>query len=101
MGFVKVLSAKELPSGSMKAVEVNGKPVLLANLEGEYYAIGNVCTHMSCTLTDGTLNGEVVTCPCHGSRFNIKNGAVVGGPAKKPEPAYQVKTEEGQILINM
>ncbi len=101
MGFVKVLSAKELPPGSMKGVEAGGKPVLLANLAGKYYAIGNVCTHQGCTLSDGTLNGEVVTCPCHWSRFNVKNGAVVGGPARKPEIAYQVKIEGEQILISI
>ena len=101
MGFVKVISTKELPSGSMKGVEAGGKPVLIANIEGKYYAIGNVCTHMSCTLTDGTLNAEIVTCPCHGSRFNVKNGTVVGGPAKKPEPTYQVKAEGDQVLVNV
>ncbi len=101
MGFIKVLSTNELPSGSMKGVELGGKPMLLANLEGKYYAIGNVCTHMGCTLTDGTLNGEVITCPCHGSRFNVRNGTIVGGPAKKPEPAYEVKMEGDQILINV
>jgi nitrite reductase/ring-hydroxylating ferredoxin subunit len=101
MGFVKVISTRELPLGSMKGVEAGGKPVLVANFEGKYYAIGNVCTHMGCTLTDGTLNGEVVTCPCHGSKFNVKNGNVVGGPAKKPEPAYQVKAEGDQVLISV
>jgi len=101
MGFVKVISTNELPSGSMKGANAGGKPVLIANLEGKYYAIGNVCTHMRCTLTDGTLNGEVVTCPCHGSRFNVKNGSAVGGPAKKPEPAYQVKAEGDQILVSV
>jgi nitrite reductase/ring-hydroxylating ferredoxin subunit len=101
MGFVKVISARELPSGSMKGVEAGGKPVLIANIEGKYYAIGNVCTHMGCTLTDGTLNAEIVTCPCHGSRFNVKSGTVVGGPAKKPEPTYQVKAEGDQILVNI
>jgi nitrite reductase/ring-hydroxylating ferredoxin subunit len=101
VGFVKVISTKELPSGSMKGVEVGGKLVLVANLEDKYYSIRNVCTHMGCHLSDGTLKGEVITCPCHGSRFSVKNGSVVGGPAKKLEPTYQVKVESDQILISI
>ena len=49
MGFVEVTSTRELPLGSIKGVEAGGKPVLVANFEGKYFAIGNVCTHMGCT----------------------------------------------------
>jgi len=101
MGFVKVTSIKELGSGKMVGVEAGGKPVLVVNLDGTYYAIGNVCTHMGCMLSDGVLKGEIVTCPCHGSRFNVETGGVVGGPAKKPEPTFQVKTEGDQVLVNV
>jgi len=101
MGFVKVTSIKELGSGKMVGVEAGGKPVLVVNLDGKYYAIGNVCTHMGCMLSDGVLKGEIVTCPCHGSRFNVETGGVVGGPAKKPEPTFQVKTEGDQVLVNV
>ncbi len=85
----------------MKAVNAGGKLILLANLEGTYYAIGNRCMHMACTLTNGKLKGDIVECPCHGSQYNVKTGAVVRGPALKPEPKYGVKTENGQILINV
>lgn len=101
MGFVKVTSIKELGSGKMVGVEAGDKPVLVVNLDGTYYAIGNVCTHMGCMLSDGVLKGEIVTCPCHGSRFNVETGGVVGGPAKKPEPTFQVKTEGDQVLVNV
>jgi nitrite reductase/ring-hydroxylating ferredoxin subunit len=89
----------DLKPNQMKLVKVNGKPVLLANLDGRYYAIGNKCTHMGCTLTNGELKGEVVQCPCHGSRFNVKTGKVVGGPAAIPEPKYFVKVETVQVFI--
>jgi nitrite reductase/ring-hydroxylating ferredoxin subunit len=101
MGFVKAASTKILEPGNMMAVEVGGKEVFLVNLGGKYYAIGNRCTHMSCMLSDGTLRGENVTCTCHGSIFEIKTGNVVKGPAKKPEPVFQVKVEGDQILVNV
>jgi 3-phenylpropionate/trans-cinnamate dioxygenase ferredoxin subunit len=100
MGFVKAASKKDLGQDGMLGVEVDGREVLIANVGGNYYAIGNRCTHMSCMLSDGTLGGENVRCSCHGSVFDIKTGNVVKGPAKKPEPTFEVKVEGDQILIN-
>jgi len=101
LGFVKVASTKDLEHGKMKGVEAGGKSLLVVNLEGKYYAIGNICTHMSCMLSDGLLKGESAQCPCHGSAFNVKTGGVLKGPAKKPEPFFQVKVEGDQILVNV
>jgi nitrite reductase/ring-hydroxylating ferredoxin subunit len=100
MGISKPAFKADMEPNAMKAVNVNGKPILLVNLNGTYYAIGNKCTHMQCTLTNGELKGEVVQCPCHGSKFNVKTGKVVGGPAAVPEPVYEVKVEDGKVLIN-
>jgi len=101
MDFVKVGLKKEIPAGKMKAVDVAGLSVLLANIAGKYYAIGNKCTHRGCKLSKGVLDGETIKCPCHKSVFNVKTGAVVHGPASKPEPKYAVKVEEEQILVNV
>jgi len=101
MGFFKVASTKDLRSGEMKGAEAGGKPVLIVNLAGNYYALGNVCTHEGCMLSDGVLDGEKVQCPCHGSVFNVKTGSVVNGPAMKPEPAFQVKVEGDQIMVSV
>ncbi len=101
MGFFKVASEKDLASGKAQGVKANGKPILLANVDGNYYAMGNVCTHMGCTLSEGTLKANIVQCPCHGSRFDVKTGKVIGGPATRPEPAYEVKLESGQILVKV
>ena len=100
MEHVTVASVEDLKPGQMKAVNANGKPILLANLEGKYYAIGNKCMHMGCTLTNGKLVGENVECPCHGSTYNVKTGAVVRGPALKPELKYYVEVENGQVMIS-
>ncbi len=100
MGFVKVVSKEEVPAGQMKLIEVNGTPVLLANVAGEYYAIGNKCTRRSCKLSSGTLEGDTVRCSCHGPKFNVKTGEVVHGPAAKPEPKYTVKVEKDQVSVD-
>ncbi len=99
MSFVKVAEKDELSPGTMKGAKANSTHVLLVNLDGSYYAIGNICKHMQCELSGGTLKGEVITCPCHGSQYNVKTGAVVRGPTKAPEPAYEVKVEGEQVLV--
>lgn len=99
--YVNVASKQDVPLGEMKAFEVNGTSVLIVNLANEYFAIANKCTHRGCKLSKGSLSGEVVKCPCHGSRFNIKTGEVVGGPAAKSEQKYEVKIEQNQIQINI
>jgi len=101
MGFVNVASKKESTPGKMISVKAGGKPVLIVHLAGKYYAIGNVCTHKGCLLSGGVLKAESVQCPCHGSVFEVKTGRVIKGPAKKPEPAFQVKVEGDQILVNV
>ncbi len=95
MGFVKVVSTKELGLGKMVGAEAGGKEILIVNLEGKYHAMGNICTHTGCKLSEGMLKGEGVQCPCRSSVFNVKTGKVVESPAEDPEPTFQVKVEEG------
>jgi nitrite reductase/ring-hydroxylating ferredoxin subunit len=102
MGFVQVASTKDLTPGNMKGAEVGDKRILVVNVEGKYYAIGDVCTHRGCRLSGGTLKeGGIVQCPCHGSNFDVKTGDVVKGPAKTPEPTFEVKVEKDQVLVNV
>jgi len=101
MVFVKVALTKDLEPDHMVGVEAGGKEVVVANLDGTYYAIGNRCTHMGCMLSDGTLKRENATCPCHGSIFNIRTGSIIKGPAKNPEPVFPTKTEAEQILADV
>jgi len=101
VGFIKVASTNDLKPGEMKGIEVQGKEICLTNVNGSFYAIGNRCTHAGCMLTDGTLNGSNIKCSCHFSVFNVQTGAIVKGPAAEPEPSYQVKLENDQVLINV
>jgi nitrite reductase/ring-hydroxylating ferredoxin subunit len=97
MGKVQVGLAKDVAPGTMKGFKVEGKALVVSNIGGKFSAIVERCTHRGCSLSKGRMEGEVVTCPCHGSRFNLKTGAVVRGPAEEPEPAYTV-TVEGDTL---
>ena len=97
--FVKVAETKDIQPSNMKAVEVDGEIVCVANVEGKYYAIGNVCTHMGGPLAEGKLEGNVVQCPWHGSRFDIRNGKVVRPPAMREEPTYEVKVENNNSIL--
>jgi nitrite reductase/ring-hydroxylating ferredoxin subunit len=98
---IKLASTADLKPNQMKAVNANGTPILLVNLNGSFYAIGNKCTHRGCALSNGTLNGDTLKCACHGSVFNVKTGEVIGGPAKKPEPKYELQVSGDQILVNL
>jgi 3-phenylpropionate/trans-cinnamate dioxygenase ferredoxin component len=97
MAKVQVGLAKDVAPGTMRGFRAGDKGVVVSNIGGKYSAIGDKCTHRGCSLSKGRMEGEVVTCPCHGSRFNLKTGAVVRGPAVEPEPAYPV-TVEGDAL---
>lgn len=97
--FVRVADTKDIQPSRMKEVEVNSEKVCLANVEGKYYAIGNVCTHLGGPLAQGKLEGYEVQCPWHGSRFDITTGKVVRPPATRSEPTYEIKIENDNILL--
>ena len=97
--FVKVASVADVPDGKMRMVIAGPEQVCLANVGGKFYAIGNVCTHLHCPLARGSLEKFVVTCPCHGSQFDVRTGEVVRSPAVAAEPVYEVKIEGASIMI--
>ncbi len=97
--FVRVASTSEVPEGKMKMAQMAGHQLCLANVGGKYYAIGNLCTHVGGPLAQGSLKDYVVTCPLHGSQFDVRTGEVKRGPAVKPEPVYEVKVEGTGILV--
>ncbi len=97
--FVRAASVGELAPGDMKLVEMGGKMAALANVDGHYFAFSDTCTHLECSLAEGTIEGEAVECPCHGSQFNVKTGAVVEGPAHTPIAVYAVRVQGNDILV--
>jgi len=101
MSFVEASKIEEVTPGKMKGVTINHKEVLITNIGGHYYAIGGKCTHAGGTLSKGQLYGNIVTCPRHGSKFDVTTGKNVGGPAQNDEPVYQLKMEGNMIMVNI
>jgi nitrite reductase/ring-hydroxylating ferredoxin subunit len=84
--------------GQAVRVDLKGTPVAVFNVGGQLRAIGAKCTHLGGPLERGPVAGHVVTCPLHGSQFDLDTGRVVRGPAVIPEPTYHVRLE-GDVLV--
>ena len=97
--FVKVAETKDIEPSTMKAIDLAGERVCIVNVEGNYYAIGNVCTHVGGPLNEGTLEGYDVECPWHGSKFDVRTGKPTRPPARQSVPTYEVKIEDNNLLV--
>jgi nitrite reductase/ring-hydroxylating ferredoxin subunit len=98
--FVPVLDAAELRGDEFRRVDVDGVPVLLARTRaGEVCALANTCTHLGGPLAEGSREGDTVTCPWHGSRFDLRTGAVVTGPAVFVQPRLEARVREDKIEV--
>jgi nitrite reductase/ring-hydroxylating ferredoxin subunit/uncharacterized membrane protein len=98
--FVPVLDEAELQDEELRRVDVDGVPVLLARSQGgELCALAATCTHLGGPLAEGSRDGDTVTCPWHGSRFDLRSGAVVEGPAVFVQPRLETRVREGKIEI--
>src|SRR3989304_4654290 len=97
MGFVRVASVTDVPQGEVRVFQVDGKGVALANVNGSFYAIDDVCTHDGGPLGEGKLFGDLVECPRHGARFDVKTGRVRALPAVIPVRTYPVQGEGDEI----
>jgi len=97
--WVKVMKSGDLNPGQHKTVEIEGEPIAVFNLDGNLYAIADLCTHDGGTLTGGELNGKVITCPRHGAQFDITTGSVLRMPAFESVPSYDVRVEEDDIQV--
>ncbi len=101
MAFVKVAKVGDIPPGRVKTVEVGDEDIALCNVDGQIYAIADVCTHDDGPLGDGYLLGEEIECPRHGARFNVRSGEVKALPAIIPLPTFEVKVEGDDILVDV
>ncbi len=99
--YVRAAAASEIPPGEKKIVEVDGILVVLVNLDGQFYAIEDVCTHDGGPLGEGKLNGCELICPRHGARFDVRTGAATRMPAIEPAPTHAVRVENGDVLVEM
>jgi 3-phenylpropionate/trans-cinnamate dioxygenase ferredoxin subunit len=99
--FVIIANVDDLPSGRMSCVEVEGRRLLLANVDGTFYATDDTCTHEDASLSSGSLHGDYVKCPLHGSRFSLRTGEPVEEPADEPVNCYPVRVEGDSVLVKL
>jgi len=100
--YIKALLINEVPSGSMKTVVVGGNKLAIANIGGEFFAIDDTCSHAQCSLgEEGFIDGNVVTCGCHGATFDVTSGKVMSMPAVTDVASYPVKIDGGDILVEI
>jgi len=96
-GFVPVTAASALSPGAMRWVVVDRERVLLANVDGTFYAIKDSCGHRQAVLSRGTLRGHVVECPLHFAEFDVRTGKLVSGPISEDIPTYEVLVD-GEVV---
>ena len=85
----------------MKRVDIDGRRMLLANVNGRFCATDDTCTHEDASLSTGSLRGELVKCPLHGSRFNVCTGEALEEPAEQNLKTYPIRVEGDNILIGL
>jgi len=100
MPFVKVANASELKPGQGRAVAANGVEIALFNVDGNFYAIDNTCSHRGGPLGEGVLDGDIVTCPWHGWRYSVKTGVSAVMPSVSVK-SFEVKVEGDDVLVNV
>ena len=98
--FVPVCKAADLSPGSMTWVAVDRERVLLANVEGRFYALSDVCGHLRAPLSRGRLDGYSVECPLHFACFDVRTGALISGPIATDVSTYQVRVEDGTVYVS-
>ena len=97
--WVSVAQAGELAPGQWKSVDVDGAQVAVFNLNGQYFAIEDVCTHDGGQLSGGSVEGAEIVCPRHGARFCIRTGAALTAPAYEATAKFPVRIENGEVQL--
>lgn len=99
--FVEIGPAEDLPAGERMFIEVDEYHMVIFNLAGMLYSIGDVCSHDYGPVGEGDLDGMEIICPRHGARFDIRTGKVTALPATEDIPAYPVRVRNGQIEVGV
>jgi 3-phenylpropionate/trans-cinnamate dioxygenase ferredoxin subunit len=97
--FVTVARVGEIREGGRKLVRIDDQELAVFLLGGSYYALDDVCTHDGGPIAEGDLEGDIIECPRHGAKFNVKTGAVISLPAISPVPTYAVRVQGDEIQV--
>jgi len=102
MGKIIVGKVSDFTPGKMQKITVDGKDVLVANIDGTYYAVNDTCTHAGASLSEGNLDGAIITCGWHGAKFDCKTGKLSAFPAKiKDLNSYKIVVESENIFVEV
>jgi len=101
MAEVKVAQVSQVASGTGTVVSAEGRAIAVFNVGGTFYALANECTHMGGPLGKGRLDGTTVTCPWHGSQFDVTSGEVKKGPARRPVATYPVRVQGDDVFVQI
>jgi 3-phenylpropionate/trans-cinnamate dioxygenase ferredoxin component len=99
--WVALAKAGDIPPGQCHAVDVDDRMIALVNLDGEFHAIDNICTHAYAELCDGMIIGDQIQCPLHGARFSIRSGEVTAPPAYEPLNTYPVRVDGDTLEVDL
>ncbi len=98
-GFVPVTSASTLSPGTMKVVVIDRERVVVANVEGTFYALQDICGHRGAPLSRGRLTGHTIECPLHYACFDVRTGKLLDGPASSDVVTYEVDVEADIVYV--
>lgn len=99
---MNIAKTADIKPGELAAFDVEGVRIAIANANGRFFAIDDTCTHEHCSLAaEGTLEGTVVTCGCHGAQFDVTTGAVLAPPAPEPVKAYPLRVDQDNLVIEV
>ncbi len=99
--FIDIAPAAELPNGERLFVDLGDKPIVILNIAGKLFALGDICTHDDGPLGDGMIEGFNIVCPRHGGEFDVRTGQAVQMPAVVDIPAYPVRVVDGMIQVGV
>jgi 3-phenylpropionate/trans-cinnamate dioxygenase ferredoxin subunit len=99
--FVEIAPLSELPNGERLFVDLGDKPIVILNIAGKLFALGDICTHDDGPLGDGMIEGDHIVCPRHGGEFDVRDGKAVQMPAVVDIPAYPVRVVDGMIQVGL
>lgn len=97
--LVRAGDAKDVVENEIRVFDIEGTKVSIASALGQLHAFDDTCTHRGCSLAKGKLDGTTVTCPCHGSQFDVTTGAVIRGPAQQPVRSRLVQVEGDDLMV--
>src|SRR5947209_15167820 len=98
-GFVAVAKIGDVPLGGMTVVAIDRERIMLANVDGQFFAMRDMCGHRNAPLSRGRLDGHVVECPLHFAQFDVRSGRLIDGPISADLPVYETRVEGGTIFV--